>query len=280
MFRRPHYIALSLVVLLVLIVLNLPQSTAARLKLAFGGFFLPLFGLASSAQSLTAKAGDAVVPRRDLIRELEQLRQANQQLQLQARQGDEVLRENARLRQLVGFQKQSKWKLKPAHVIGRDPANWWHTVFIDLGSREGVLADMPVLAEEGLVGRITEVGYTRSQVVLLGDPNCRVSALIQETGDHGVISPGSAGTPDSGLVNLTHLSRAESKPGRTVVSAGLELKPGQTVISSGLGSVFPKGIPIGQLVDKRIAGFGLYTEARVKLAANFNALEEVWVMFP
>ena len=90
MFRRPHYIALSLVVLLVLIVLNLPQSTAARLKLAIGGLFLPLFGLAASTQNLTARAGDAVIPRRDLIRELEQMREANQQLQFQARQAEEA----------------------------------------------------------------------------------------------------------------------------------------------------------------------------------------------
>ncbi len=266
--------------LLVLLVLNLPHSTAARLKLAIGGLFLPLFGLAGSTQNLTAKAGDRIVPRRDLLRELEQLREANQQLRFQAVQGEEVLRENARLRPLLGFQKQSKWNLKPAHVIGHDPANWWHTLFIDLGSRDGVREEMPVLSPEGLVGRVAAVGYTRSQVVLLGDPNCRVSALIPETGDHGVIEPGSANLPDSGLVNFTHLSRTESKPGRTVVSAGWELKPGQTVLSSGLGGVFPKGIPIGQLVDKRIAGFGLYTEARVKLFANLNALEEVWVLFP
>lgn len=280
MFRRPHYIAFGLVLLLVLVVLNLPPSTAARLKLAIGSLFLPLFGLASAGQNLTARAGDAVIPRRDLIRELEQLREVNQQLQFQARQGEEAVRENARLRQLVGFQKQTPWKLKAAHVIGRDPANWWRTVFIDLGSREGVREDFPVLAAEGLVGRISTVGYTRSQVVLLGDPNCRVSALIQETGDHGVIAPSSVNLPDSGLVNLTHLSRAEVKPGRAVVSAGVELKPGHNVISSGLGGVFPKGIPIGQLVDKRVAGFGLYTEARVKLAANPNTIEEVWVLFP
>ncbi len=58
------------------------------------------------------------------------------------------------------------------------------------------------------------------------------------------------------------------------------MKSGQGVITSGLGGVFPKGIPIGQMVDARPVEFGLYTEARVKLSANLGALEQVWVLFP
>ena len=42
----------------------------------------------------------------------------------------------------------------------------------------------------------------------------------------------------------------------------------------------PKGIPIGRIVDVQPVDYGSRTEARVKLAANLNALEEVWVMFP
>ena len=58
------------------------------------------------------------------------------------------------------------------------------------------------------------------------------------------------------------------------------MKPGQIVVTSGDGGIFPAGIPIGQIVDSQPVEFGLYTEARVKLAANLGALEEVWVMFP
>ena len=58
------------------------------------------------------------------------------------------------------------------------------------------------------------------------------------------------------------------------------LKPGQNVVTSGLGGVFPQGIPIGKIVDTRQVEFGLYTEARVRLAVNLSALEEVWVLLP
>ena len=55
MFSRPHYIDLGLVVVLTLVVLDLKQRTAGRLKLAIGGLFLPLFGLSSSSQQATAE---------------------------------------------------------------------------------------------------------------------------------------------------------------------------------------------------------------------------------
>jgi len=281
MLKRQHYIALGIVSLLVVILLHLPQQTAERLKLAIGGLFLPLFGLASGTQQVSDKAGDSVVSRRELLRELEQLRAENQDLRIQLQKSVEGRNENARLRALLNFPKPAAGKLKAARVIGRDPANWWSAVFIDLGSRDGVRVDMPVLTADGLAGRVFATGTTSSQVVLLGDPNCRAAAKIPETGEAGIITPGMGGPIENGIVTLSYLSRMTApKTGQTVVTSDLDIKPGQTVLSSGLGGVFPAGIMIGQVIDTRSSGYGLYTEARVKLAANLNALEAVWVLLP
>jgi rod shape-determining protein MreC len=267
MLKRLHYIALGLVVLLTLAILNLPSQTSARFKQGIGSLFLPLFGLASSTQQLASTAGDAVVPRRELLKLNDDLRRENQQFRLQALQAQETANENARLRQLVGWQRQTSWKLKLAKVVLREPANWWRTVQIDLGSRDGLRVNLPVLTTDGLVGRISAVSLTRSQVVLLGDPNCKVSARVEnETRDTGVIGP--SGPLDTDFVELGYLSR------------NANLKPAQNVVTSGEGGIFPKGIPIGKVVDVQVVDYGLRTEARVKLAANLNALEEVWVMFP
>ena len=267
MLKRPHYIALGLVVLLTLVILNLPSQTSARFKLGVGSLFLPLFGLASSSQQVASTMGDAVLPRRQLLGLNDDLRRENQQLRLQALQAQETSSENARLRQLVGWQRETSWKLKLAKVVLREPANWWRTVQIDLGSRDGLRGNLPVLTTDGLVGRISSVGLTRSQVVLLGDPNCKVSARVEnETRDTGVI--GASGPLDREFVQLGFLSR------------NANLKPGQNVATSGEGGIFPKGIPIGKIVDVQATDSGLRTEAQVKLATNLSALEEVWVMFP
>ncbi len=268
MLKRSHYIALGVVVLVTVALLKLPGRTALQLKLAISGLFLPLFGLAGSAHHATEKAGNAVVPRAELVRQLEQLQKDNQQLRLHAMQAEETSRENTRLRQQLGMPRQYPWKMKLARVVARDPANWWRTIKIDLGTRDGVVVNAPVLTPEGLVGRVAETGYTHSQVVLLGDPNCRVAVLIKETGDNGVIAPASSSPLDNTLVDLSYLSRTS------------KLQAGQMVVTSGLGGIFPKGIVIGQIVDHRSVDFGLYNEARVRLEVRMNALEEAWVMMP
>jgi rod shape-determining protein MreC len=270
MFKRPHYIALGLAALLTIIVLNLPNHTANQIKVAVGSVFLPLFGLAKSSHQVAAKAGDFILPRGELIRQNEQLRQTNQVLQIRSLQADALMRENDNLRQQIGWklswERQKPWKLQMANVILRDPANWWQTIEIDLGTRDGMKVDMPVMTTAGLIGKIIGVKYASSQVALIGNPNCRVAAIIDKTRETGVISS-TASPVDKSLVTLTYLSSNAS------------LKPGQPVLTSGIGGIFPKDITIGQIAeDSRQVDFGMYTEARVKLAANLNALEEVWVV--
>jgi rod shape-determining protein MreC len=265
MLKRGHYIALGLIVFLTLVILNLPAKTTARLKLALGSVFVPLFGLASSVQQTAARTGDAVLPRSELIREKDGLREQNNELRLQLMQAEGMVRENERLRQQLGWQPHKPWKLKPANVVLREPSNWWRTVQIDLGSRDGVRINLPVLTTDGLVGRIAAVSLTRSQVVLLGDPNCKVAARVENPSrDTGVID--GSGPLDTGIAEMGYLSRTA------------DLKPGQNVWTSGLGGIFPKDIFIGKVLDSRSEDYGMSTTARVKLAANLSALEEVWVM--
>jgi rod shape-determining protein MreC len=92
--------------------------------------------------------------------------------------------------------------------------------------------------------------------------------VIRETGEHGIISASSAGVLDHRLVDLTHLPR------------NVSLRAGQTVYTSGLGGLYPPGIPVGTVVDSRSVAYGLYTEARVKLAADSSRLREVMVLMP
>lgn len=276
MLRKPQYIALGIVALVGLILLSLPESAANRVKLALTALFLPLFGLTESTQSAARRAGNSVVPRDHLVRELEQLRAEKQKLEFSNAQLQEAARENDGLRKQAGFPARVQWKLKPARVIARDPANWWRTVFIDAGSKDGVRVDMPVITPDGLAGRVSTVGATRSQVVLLGDRNCRVAARVKETAENGVVMPYAA---DPAIVTLTYLSRGTPvKAGQSIVTSGLELKPGNKVDTSGLGGVFPAGIRVGEILDVRNVGFGLYQEARVKLAVNLNSLDHVWVV--
>lgn len=265
MFKRPYYIALGIVVLVTLVVLKLPARTTSQLKLAISGLFLPFFGLATSTQKLAEKAGDAIAPRGTLLAQIEQLQNENQELKLRLVQYEAALQENARFRQYYAWEKQAPYRGKLARVIGRDPANWWRTLRIDKGLRDGVTTNCAVFTTEGLIGRISEAGFAQAQVVLLGDPNCRVAVLVEESRDHGIIAPASSSPLDPALVDLSYLPRQS------------QLRAGQRIITSGEGGIFPPGILVGYLVDFRSIGYGLYQEARVKLAVRMNTLEEVFV---
>ena len=266
MLRRPHYIALGLVGLLTLILLNLPAHTTARIKLAVGSTYLWLFGLNKTARELSHDAGTATTSRKELERQIDDLRRTNQVLQIQAMRAWTLERENEQLRLFIGRSRQPTPKLKFGEVVARDPANWSQVLVIDLGSRDGLRADLPVVTANGLVGRISEVTPATSKVDLIGNPTCKVSALVEKTGETGIIAS-TAGLFDPSLVTLSYFS------------SGSVSKPGQTVVTSGLGGIFPKGIVIGQIAEEgRPVEFGLRAEGQVKLAVNLSDLEYVWVI--
>ncbi|MDB6036338.1 MAG: mreC [Verrucomicrobiales bacterium] len=268
MLRRPYYIAFTVVVLLTLVLLNLPGRTTAQIKLGLSGLFLPLFGLANSAHRIADRTGNSLVPKKYLLAEVERLHLENEQLKIAASQTTNVWLENAQLRQALGWQRQVPFKMKLANVIMRDPANWWRTIQIDLGSKDGVITNLPVRTSDGLVGRVEQVGYRSARVLLLGDPKCPVAAQVQETGAKGVLVAGPSSILDQSIVQLSYVPRNSL------------VRPGNRVITSGEGGYFPRGIPIGEVVDTNSVDFGLYVEARVKLTVNLRQLDSVWVVWP
>jgi len=280
MLNKRYYIALGIVVVLTLFLLKLPNRAAHQVKRGVAAFFGPLFGLKASAAHVSDKAATAVTSKADLARQLERIELENQELKIHLSQAVELSRENDRLRQYFGFSKQLPWKTRVARVIGRDPANWWKTLRIDLGSRDGMVPNLPVILPQPgttnqwpvifLVGRLGDVSLTQSQVILLGDMDCRVAVFIEQkdSRDAGVIAPASPVPLDNSIVELSFLSHNS------------KLAPGQRVFTSGEGGIFPKGILVGHVVDWKSVGFGLYNEARVKIQVKVNTLEEVWVKLP
>lgn len=267
MLRKPHAILLTAAALALCLVLVLPEPAKAKVRVAVGSLFLPLFGLAGTGASL-ARNLPSPTPKATLLQRLEGLERTNQTLRLAITEYQVAAHEADRLRQMLGYPGRTAWKLQPARVIGRDPANWWQSVHLDVGSRQGVTTNLAVLTPDGLVGRVAEVSSWTCRVLLVGDPNCPVSAALAESGDTGIVKGASGGDIQGALVDLSFLPRSAA------------VKPGQRVVTSGQGGVFPRGIPVGDVVDARPAGVGVYVEARVRLSVNLGALDLVWVKLP
>ena len=123
---------------------------------------------------------------------------------------------------------------RTARVIDAPVSNYQRTLELDKGSRDGITVGMPVETGAGVIGRISNVSVTRSQVELLTDPNFDVGVRMVRSGDDGIAS--GRGHNEDLEVSFIELD--------TVVI------PGETVVTSGFqGSTFPEGLLIGTVVD-------------------------------
>lgn len=193
------------------------------------------------------------------------LEQEVERLQSDITRLNEYKAENERLTALLDYKQVmlQQYELLVASVIARDPGNWFATVTLNRGSRDGVRENMTVLSPKGLVGRVITVSNTNCEVLLITDPRSGVGSLIQETRTPGIVE-GTVGT--SGMARIIHIPN------------DAQVDEGQVVVTSGLGSIFPKGIPVGSIASVSVESAGLFKSADIRLFAGMNQLEEVFIV--
>ena len=177
------------------------------------------------------------------------------------REREEDRLENERLRRLLALPAPIERLELPAHVIGSDPTNWFRTIRIDRGLKDGVRVESPVIADGGVVGHVIEVTPQRATVLLLLDANCRVAALLQDTREQGLIE-GRHATD----LRLTYVDR------RTPLGTG------ETVVTSGMGGIYPKGLVIGRVARVERPESEIFLIASIEPAVDFTRLEDVIVL--
>ncbi len=180
----------------------------------------------------------------------------------------ELRKENYRLREMLEFKASTDYGLVTAEVIARDSRNWFKTVTINKGSIHGIEKNMAVVTSEGLVGNVLAVSPIASQVMLLTDGRRAVGALVQRSREPGEVGIVENAPGEPGFLRMLNLPREAN------------IQPGDTVISSGLGGIFPKGLVIGYVLETGDDEDGIQKYALIRPAANFNRLEEVFVVVP
>ncbi len=172
--------------------------------------------------------------------------------------------ENNRLRRALHYRERAVFQLVPARIIARDSSSWWNTVTIDRGTADGLTPEMPVVTEEGLVGKVTVVSENAATVVLLSDESCRISVTVEGTREQGIVSgerESGGGTP---VISMRFLSKMA------------DLKSGQKVVSSGVGGVYPPGLMIGAVKEFKVRELDGY--ATLLPAVDLATLEDVFVV--
>lgn len=184
-------------------------------------------------------------------------------------QFNEYLIENQRLSALLDYKKvmANNYNFVIASVIGRDPGNWFAKVTLNRGSVDGIKENMTVLTPDGLVGRVISVSSSTCKVLLITDPDSGVGALIQDTRTPGIVE-GTAGS--KGVASMV--------PSMIHIPNNAPVEVGQAVVTSGIGSIFPKGIPVGRITSVKNEPSGLFLSAELTPFANLTNLEEVMIV--
>jgi rod shape-determining protein MreC len=175
----------------------------------------------------------------------------------------EVVQENSRLKSLLNFKQKSSLRLVAARVIGRSPDSWSSSVIIDKGRYNGIKTGLAVISARGLVGSIVESAESTSKVLLINDPNQGISSIVQRSRQEGLVS----GTLGTNLI-MRYL------PEEAAIAVG------DIIITSELSQIYPKGLPVGRVVDIGREFSGLNRYALVKPAVDLVNIEEVLVIIP
>ena len=210
----------------------------------------------------------------DNFQTLKQVQKENETLQAQV---DELLIENnnlqedkyelERLQELYKLdQNYAEYEKVAAHVIGKDSGNWFSTFTIDKGSKDGIEVDMNVIAGNGLVGIVTQVGPTWATVRSIIDDSSNVSGMVLSTSDKCIIRG------DLSLINSGRIRFEQMENNDNVVEIG------EQIVTSYISDKYLQGIFIGYVSEVSVDSNNLTRSGYITPVVDFKNLQEVLVI--
>ena len=188
------------------------------------------------------------------------------ELQSQMVDYEEIKQENERLRGAVELQQENPdFNFASATVISRDSTDSYYSFIIDRGSKHGIEYLDPVITEDGLVGYISQVGPISSRVTTILSPATDVGAIDRRTRDGGVLG-GDLEMAKNGYTKLSYLAR------------DCDVTAGDIVVTSGLGSIYPKNLIIGEVMEICAEAQDISLYAIIKPYADISECTDVFVI--
>jgi rod shape-determining protein MreC len=150
---------------------------------------------------------------------------------------------------------------KAAAVIGRDPSPFLRYVIINVGSNDGIVRGMPIVTQQGLVGRVDAVVSEAARVQLITDQISAVNIILKNSKTEAILSGSITGNLSLGMI-----------------SHDVNIEPNDVVLTSGLGGDYPPNILIGQVVSISNPEFELFQSASIQPIVDFSRVEFVLVI--
>jgi rod shape-determining protein MreC len=197
--------------------------------------------------------------------ENDQLKQRVQELEVEVQQKEELAKENESLKALLQLKTESKYKVLPAQIIGRDPSLWFDSAIINRGSLDGVKLNMPIVNNGGLIGRVVAVSPITAQINLVTKEKSGLGGVIGELGVSnalGVVS----GSGKRDFLEMGYI------PGT------IEVQVGEMVYTTGQDGIYPAGLKIGEVIEVKPGSATVTQQILIKPTAKLFSMEEVAVL--
>jgi rod shape-determining protein MreC len=166
-----------------------------------------------------------------------------------------------RLEALLDLKRQVAMPVIGARVIAYDPSMWSRSAMIDQGKAQGVKEGMPILAPQGIVGRVVEAYPQYAKAMLIVDQKSGADAMVQRNRVRGILQ-----------------GKGGNRCSLEFVPKSADVQVGDLVLASGLAGLYPKGLVFGKVSGTNKKNPGLFQEIEVTPAVDLSALEEVLVV--
>ncbi|MDR3315366.1 MAG: rod shape-determining protein MreC [Coriobacteriales bacterium] len=230
-------------------------------RAVFGTVMAPFQQVGSLASSPIREVGNYSENAGMNANDIMELKAENEELRASAIRLEEYRQESERLQKLLELKDVYNLEAVGARVIGWSTDSWNRVITINKGSSANLTAGMPVMNANGLIGQTESVSLNSSTVRLITDERSGVAVFLQESRTEGVLT----GSYD-GLLYLQF------------IPLDIKVDIGNSIITSGAGGVYPKGIPVGEVVAVELYPNDVYQTIVVKPVTRVANYEEVLVL--
>jgi len=190
----------------------------------------------------------------NLYNEIIKLKEENAQLQEQIYDPGFLIFENKQLRQLLDEQVTSSANFVSARVILDKQSPYLNSFIINSGSNKEIKNSMAVLDGKNFIGRIVDVNFFSSRVLLVTDLNSKIPVLVEPSGHHAILSGHGTNEPTLEYLPKNH-----------------KVQSGNKVYTSGKEGIFAPGIPIGEVkIDAEKIFVSLFSDISQIVFININ----------
>ncbi len=267
---RASYVALAVFVALWILV---PSAVRRFNREAFVEFQAPALHLVGKSRDLATfwekksrSVEELTAAGRDLAR-------INAALEIKINALEDIRRENVRLREITHYNVPAEYMSVVARVASRDSSSWWQRIVIRKGRNDGIRPGAPVVFGNTVVGRVTAVHLTTSEVDLVTSPGFRCTAYLEGDDQNSIV-----------LVNgVASNSLGTAKARVSVIPRDYSMPAGQParVFTTGMGGVFPSRLMLGYLDGGTYATqVGNFKESLLIPSRDLYNLQEVSVLVP